>query len=81
MLKTYSVVLLALAMSIGVAQARHVRGHRLMHVIPACAVGQPAAAKCACGLLPSPKQSRAANHRPLLCHPGQWCHPSQGCTA
>ena len=73
MLKTYSVVLLALAMSIGVAQARH--------VIPGCAVGQPAAAKCACGLLPSPKQSRAANHQPLLCHPGQWCHPSQGCTA
>ena len=73
MLKTYSVVLLALAMSIGVAQARH--------VIPGCAVGQPAAAKCACGLLPSPKQSQAANHRPLLCHPGQWCHPSQGCTA
>ena len=64
MLKTYSVVLLALAMSIGVAQARH--------VIPGCAVGQPAAAKCACGM-------RA--HRPLLCHPGQWCHPSQGCTA
>ena len=73
MLKTYSVVLLALAMSIGVAQSRH--------VIPGCAVGQPAAAKCACGMLPSPVQSRAANHRPLLCHPGQWCHPSQGCTA
>jgi hypothetical protein len=34
MLKTYSVVLLALAMSIGVAQAKH--------VIPGCAVGQPA---------------------------------------
>jgi hypothetical protein len=73
MLKTYSVVLLALAMSIGVAQARHVRGHRLMHVIPACAVGQPAAAKCACGT--------AANHHPLICHPGQWCHPYRGCTA
>ena len=65
MLKTYSVVLLALAMSIGVAQARH--------VIPACAVGQPAAAKCACGT--------AANHHPLICHPGQWCHPYRGCTA
>ena len=73
MLKTFSVVLLTLAMSIGVAQARH--------VIPGCAVGQPATAKCACGMLPSPAQSRAVNHRPLLCHPGQWCHPSQGCTA
>jgi hypothetical protein len=73
MLKTYSIVLLALAMSIGVAQARH--------VIRGCAVGQPAAAKCACGMLPSPAQSRAANHRPLLCHPGQWCHPDRGCTA
>jgi hypothetical protein len=64
MLRTLSVVVLALAMSIGVAQARH--------VIPGCAVGQPAAAKCTCGT--------AANHRPLLCHPGQWCHASLHCT-
>jgi len=75
MLRTLSVVVLALAMSVGFADARH------RHTIPGCAVGQPAAAKCACGMLPSPAQSRAANHRPLLCHPGQWCHPSQGCTA
>jgi hypothetical protein len=65
MLRTCAVGLVAIAMSIGVAQARHVQGHRLMHVIPGCAVGQPAAAKCACGT--------TANHRPLLCHPGQWC--------
>jgi hypothetical protein len=77
MLKTCSVVLLALAMSVGLADARV--SHR--HMIPGCAVGQPAAAKCACGMLPSPAQSRAANHRPLLCHPGQWCHPDRGCTA
>jgi hypothetical protein len=73
MLKTCSIVLLTLAMSIGVAQARHVHGHRLMHVISGCAVGQPATAKCACGT--------AANHLPLICHPGQWCHPNRACTA
>jgi hypothetical protein len=66
MLKTCSVTLLALAMSIGVAQARHARGHRLMHVIPACAVGQPTAWTCNC----------SAGHPPVLCHPGQWCHPN-----
>ena len=77
MLKTFSIVLLTLAMSVGFADAKV--SHR--HTIPGCAVGQPATAKCACGMLPSPAQSRAVNHRPLLCHPGQWCHPSQGCTA
>ena len=77
MLKTFSVVLLTLAMSVGFADARV--SHR--HTIPGCAVGQPAAAKCACGMLPSPAQSRAVSHRPLLCHPGQWCHPERGCTA
>jgi hypothetical protein len=66
MLKTCSVVLLAIAMSIGVAQARHVRGHRLLHVTPACAVGQPTAWKCNCGTAATP----------VLCQPGQWCHPS-----
>ena len=65
MLKTCSVALLAIAMSIGVAQARHVHGYRL-HVIPACAVGQPAGRICNC----------SSGHPPLLCHPGQWCHPS-----
>jgi hypothetical protein len=38
MLKTCAVGLVAIAMSIGVAEARHVQGHRLMHVIPGCAV-------------------------------------------
>jgi hypothetical protein len=75
MLRTLSVVVLALAKSVGFADARH------RHTIPGCAVGQPAAAKCACGMLPSPAQSRAVSHRPLLCHPGQWCHPERGCTA
>ena len=66
MLKTCSVALLAIAtiaMSIGVAQARHL--HRL-HVIPACAVGQPTAWTCNC----------SSGHPPVLCHRGQWCHPS-----
>ena len=53
MLKTCSVALLAIAMSIGVAQARHVQGYRL-HVIPACAVGQPTAWKCNCGSAAAP---------------------------
>ena len=66
MLKTCSVVLLAIAMSIGAAQARHVRGHRLLRVTPACAVGQPTAWKCNCG-------SAAA---PVLCRRGQWCKPN-----
>jgi hypothetical protein len=64
MLKTCFVALLAIAMSIGVAQARHVRGY--LHVIPACAVGQPTAWKCNC----------SAGHPPVLCQPGQWCHPN-----
>ena len=77
MLRTLSVVVLALTMSVGLAEAR--RHHH--HVVPPCTPGAPAAAKCVCGMLPSPAQSRAVSHRPLLCHPGQWCHPSQGCTA
>jgi hypothetical protein len=36
------------------------------HVIPGCAVGQPAAATCACGT--------GASGGPLLCQTGQWCH-------
>ena len=65
MLKTFSVVLLTLAMSAGFADA----GDR--NTIPGCAVGKRATAKCVCGM-------RA--FRPLLCRPGQWCHPSGWCT-
>jgi hypothetical protein len=60
MLKTCSIALLAIAMSIGVAQARH------RHMIPACGVGQPTAWTCNC----------SSGHPPVLCHRGQWCHPS-----
>jgi hypothetical protein len=64
MLKTCSVALLAIAMSIGVAQARYrVPMH---YVIPACTVGQPTAWKCNC----------SSGRPPVLCQPGQWCHPN-----
>ncbi|MBO0716246.1 MAG: hypothetical protein J2P55_02775 [Rhizobiales bacterium] len=36
------------------------------HMIPGCAVGQPATATCACGT--------AASGGPMLCQTGQWCH-------
>jgi hypothetical protein len=69
MLKTCSVALLAIAMSIGVAQARH--------VIPGCAVGQPTAWKCNCGSAAAPVLCR----RGQWCHPshvmaeGPFCGP------
>lgn len=71
MLKTCTVALFAFAMSVGLAQAHYTR-HMHRHMIPGCAMGQPAAATCACGT--------AANRRPLLCHQGQWCHTNQACT-
>jgi hypothetical protein len=36
------------------------------HIIPGCAMGQPAAATCACGT--------GGSGGPLLCQTGQWCH-------
>jgi hypothetical protein len=44
------------------------------HIIPGCAVGQPASATCACGT--------GASGGPLLCQTGQWCHYpfGQACT-
>jgi hypothetical protein len=36
------------------------------HMIPGCAVGQPATATCTCGT--------GASGGPLLCQTGQWCH-------
>lgn len=70
MLKTLALALLTIAVSVGYAQA-HYTGHKHTH-IPGCALAQPAAATCACGM--------AANHRPMLCQKGQWCHPNQACT-
>jgi hypothetical protein len=63
MLKTFAVVLLVTATSVGFARAKM---HAHKHVIPGCAQGQPAAATCACGT--------GANGKPLLCQKGQWCH-------
>ena len=46
MLKTFAVGLLAIAMPVGLAQA-HGTGHRMhRHMIPGCAMGQPAGATC-----------------------------------
>jgi hypothetical protein len=61
MLRTFALALLAIGMSVGMAQAK---GHK--HTIPGCSVGQQAAKTCACGT--------AANGKPLLCQKGQWCH-------
>jgi hypothetical protein len=60
MLKTCSVALLTIAMSVGVAQARH------LHMIPACAVGHATAWTCNC----------SSGKAPVICRRGQWCQPS-----
>jgi hypothetical protein len=60
MLKTFAVVLFAMAISVGLAQAK---GHK--HV-PACAEGKQATATCAC--------SQARGGGLMLCKKGQWCH-------
>lgn len=69
MQKTFTMALLALALSVGCAQAATMH-HK--HMIPACAPGAAAPAKCVCG---------TASGKPLVCKPGQWCHPDRACTA
>jgi hypothetical protein len=59
--------LVAIAMSIELAQARNMRSD-----VPPCTMGNPVAATCDCGT--------ADNGRPVLCHAGQWCHPNRACT-
>ena len=59
MLRTFAVALLAIAISVGLAEARTKR------MIPACVEGKQAAAPCACG---------TDAGRPLVCQRGQWCH-------
>jgi hypothetical protein len=61
MLRIFAVALLAVGMSVGLAQAK---GHKQR--IAACGEGQQATATCACGI--------GAGGRPLLCQKGQWCH-------
>jgi hypothetical protein len=81
MLKTFTVILLATAMFIGLVQAKHMRhvpkhhvnrtGHAqknaipLENAIPLCVEGQQVTAICACGT--------DASGRPLMCQEGQWC--------
>lgn len=70
MQRTFTVALLALALSVGWAQAATMHHHK--HMIPGCTPGSAGAAKCACGTV---------GGKPLICHPGQWCHPNAACTA
>ena len=60
MLRTFAVTLLAIAMSVGLAQAK-VNKH-----MPGCIMGQPATATCLCGV--------SFTRQPVLCQKGQWCH-------
>ena len=53
MLRTFAVALLAIAMSVGLAQAKM---HKHM---PGCIVGQPATATCLCGV--------SFTRQPVLC--------------
>jgi hypothetical protein len=66
MLKICSVTLLAIVMSVGVAQARAGVAHPHKH-FAACADGMVKAA-CMCG----------AKGHSKLCKAGQWCHGFEG---
>jgi hypothetical protein len=60
MFKTLAVVVLAMGMSVGMAQAR---GHMHMQKpLSPCETERPAAATCACG----PAK--------MTCQKGMWCH-------
>ena len=58
MLRTFAVALLAIGMSVGLAEAKA--------RTPRCAEGQQATATCFCGV--------AIGGQPVLCQKGQWCH-------
>ena len=62
MLKTLTVALFAVAMSVGVANATH--AHKPM--MAACGEGQQATARCLCGT--------GAGAARMICNKGQWCH-------
>ena len=86
MLKTFVVAVLAIAMSVGVAEARgtrHVHQAKAKHVqknatpqknaIPMCAEGQQVTNTCACGT--------DASGRPFMCQEGQLCRTlAHACT-
>jgi len=62
MLKTLTMALFAIGMSVGVANATH--GHKRM--MAACPGFQQATARCLCGT--------GAGAAPTICEKGQWCH-------
>ena len=79
-LKTFAVTLLAIALSVEFALAKHMRHvHKhtkatrhvqtnaipLKNAIPMCTEGQQVTATCACGT--------EASGRPFMCEKGQWC--------
>jgi hypothetical protein len=87
--KTVAVTLLAIAVSVGLAQAKHMRhvpkhhAKRTEHAqknaiplgnaIPLCAEGQQATTTCACGT--------DASGRPFMCEIGRWCRTfAHACT-
>jgi hypothetical protein len=72
MLKTLTVAVLSIGMSVGVAQAKSHMKHMMMS---ACIDGQQATATCACGTAAAP------GARPAVCQKGQWCHSAMNaCT-
>jgi hypothetical protein len=62
MLKTLTVALFAVGMSVGVANATH--AHKPM--MAGCAEGQQATARCLCGT--------GAGAARMICNKGEWCH-------
>ncbi len=64
-MKKLAVVLVAVSMSAGAANARVAHPHKFF---PVCSEGM-VKASCVC---------RAASGAHQLCKPGQWCHPFQG---
>ncbi len=60
MLRTFAFALLAIAMSVGVADAKR--------MVTNCADGQQATKTCLCG--------SGGMGKPVTCKKGQWCHSS-----
>jgi hypothetical protein len=64
MLKTFAIAMLAISMSVGLAQAK---GHMHKHMfLSACTPEGQASSICLCGT--------GANVKPVMCQPGEWCH-------
>ena len=88
MLRIFAVTLLAIALPVGFAQAKHIEACAqayesdehvqtnaipLKNAIPMCVEGQQVTATCACG-------TEASGH-PFMCEQGQWCRTfAHACT-